>query len=130
MNSFPDETNPTEAPQPEKRRHLRIPLRVIRVESKLRGEVFFGHATNLSKTGLYIQTTNPKPMGYELKIRFELPEGKGKVEATVEVVWKEEFTGRKGSEPGMGLKFVELSTESEELIHQFVDEKTGGRLIA
>lgn len=102
---------------------------MIRVESRLRGEVFFGHATNLSKTGLYIQTTNPKPIGYQLTVRFELPEGKGKIEAGVEVVWKEEFTGRRGSEPGMGLRFVDLSTEAENLLNEFVDEKTGGRLL-
>ena len=127
MNPYGDETIPGEVTTPEKRKHLRIPLRVIRVESQLRGEVFFGHATNLSKTGLFIQTTNPREIGYQLKLRFELPEGRGKIEADAEVVWKEEYTGRSGSEPGMGLRFTSISTDAEQQLREFVDEKTGGR---
>jgi uncharacterized protein (TIGR02266 family) len=127
----PSPTNPPPADEtgPEKRRHLRIPLRVIRVETDLRGQVFFGHATNISKTGLFIETTSPRPVGYRLKIRFQLPGSSEKIEVSAEVIWNQEFTGKKDQLPGMGLKFVDLPPEAQRLIERFVEEKTGERKI-
>jgi type IV pilus assembly protein PilZ len=116
---------PDDETGPDKRRHLRVPLRVIRVETELRGQVFFGHATNISKTGLFIETTSPKPVGYKLKIRFDLPSFPEKVEGMAEVVWNQEFTGRKEVEPGMGLKFLDLAPEVQRAIERFVEEKSG-----
>lgn len=120
---------PANSAPPEKRRNLRVPLRVLRVETALRGQVFFGHAVNLSKTGLFVQTTNPKPVGFKAKIRFELPKAGQKIEAMAEVVRNQEFTGQKGVQPGMGLKFVDLSIEAQEIIEKFVDEKTGEKKV-
>ncbi|MFH1263051.1 MAG: PilZ domain-containing protein [Pseudomonadota bacterium] len=120
---------PVEAATAEKRKHLRLPLRVLRVETELRGEVFFGHATNISKTGLFIQTTNPRPVGFQIKIRFEMPRFKKKIQCMAEVVWAQEFTGEKGIEPGMGLKFLDLAPEELQMLDRFVEEKTGERKI-
>ena len=52
----------------EKRVHLRVPLRVLKVGSFESGrDIFFGYAQNLSLGGMYIQTSNPKDIGEELK---------------------------------------------------------------
>ncbi len=112
-----------ENPQDEKRRNLRIPLRVLRVETKIQGDVFFGHATNISKTGLFIQTANPKPTGTKVHIRFNLPDTQEKIACLAEVSWIQDYTGQKGPQPGMGLKFVELSPEADHSLNRFVEEQ-------
>lgn len=105
----------------DKRRHLRVPLRVLRVETKLKGDVFFGHATNISKTGLFIQTANPKQPGFKVHIKFQLPNSE-KLSCWAEVVWTQDYTGQKGVQPGMGLQFIDPPESVQSAINEFAKE--------
>ena len=108
---------------PERRRQLRVPLRVLRVSAQHQGEFFFGYASNISNTGVFIETSNPKPNGTRVKLKFSLP---GLVAPTVcvaEVVWTREFTGKGVESPGMGLRFLELQPEAAVLIREFVEKE-------
>ncbi len=123
MSSTPDIPTPTINEENERRRDLRVPLRVLRVESEHNGEVFFGYAVNISNTGLCIQTSNPKVTGTKIHISFTLPSQKEKIDCNAEVIWHRNFTGPKAPPPGMGLRFIELPTATLEMIQRFIDQE-------
>lgn len=105
----------------EKRKDLRVPLRVLNVRSELQGEVFFGYATNISTSGIFIQTPNPKEPGLRMSLSFVLPQTKQKISCLAEVTWIVDYTTQTGPSPGMGLKFSEISEEAAEAIRVFVE---------
>lgn len=107
----------------EQRVALRSPLLVRQVRIEVAPEVFFGYATNISSKGIYIQTINPKPFGFKVRLRFNLPGSKETIECSAEVVWSKEYDSKTCRKPGMGLKFLDLSPEHAALIDSFVQRK-------
>lgn len=85
-------------------------------------EVFFGYATNISGAGICIQTINPKPAGFRIRLRFNLPGDKETIECSAEVAWSKEYNSKACHRPGMGLKFVDLEEQDKARIDAF-----GGR---
>jgi uncharacterized protein (TIGR02266 family) len=86
-------------------------------------EVFFGYATNISSRGIYIQTINPKPTGFKVRLRFNLPGDRETIECSGEVVWSKEYDSKTCRKPGMGLKFLDLSQQHADRIEAFVERK-------
>lgn len=109
--------------QKEKRRELRVPLRLVRVNMEARKDVFFGYAKNISASGLFVPTVNPKAVGEKFRLKFALPDSKREIIVTAEVVWNRRFSEAGEYEPGMGIKFIEISDEDADLIREFVDHK-------
>ncbi len=107
----------------EKRKELRIPLRVLRVKAAMEGDVFFGYARNLSPTGMFIQTPNPKEPGQEVHVRFTLPPKDEEISCRAKIVWARNYLGKNKEEPGMGLTFVDLSVNEAEIIRHFVTKE-------
>jgi len=108
--------------QQYKRRSLRAPIIVTRVKVDQDGKVFFGYAKNLSKAGIFIQTINPKSVGEKFNVEFILPGEDEMISCTVEVIWKRDYPQSQKHEPGMGLKFLDLSPEQAEIIDAWVDK--------
>jgi uncharacterized protein (TIGR02266 family) len=106
--------------QKERRRHLRAPIPVRRVGVLGRGNVFFGYAGDISASGMFIRTVNPRKPGDQFTVVFSLPGSKSEIRVTAEVVWAREHS--KGSEydPGMGLKFVDIDEQAAQSIREFV----------
>lgn len=94
-----------------KRRYLRSPILVTKVKAEHNGKVFFGYAKNVSKVGIFIQTINPKDEGERFKLEFQLPDDDETIICVAEVVWKRSYHPSEEYEPGMGLKFIDLSEE-------------------
>lgn len=72
--------------------------------------------TNLSRSGAFIQTRRPEPVGSELRLEHELstPWGEWLFEAEAEVV-------RVSSYPrGVGVRFTRLTKENRALIEQLL----------
>ncbi len=109
--------------QKERRRELRVPLRVIRVKIETNTDVFFGYAKNISAGGLFISTVNPKGVGEKFKLKITLPNSKKEIVVMAEVVWSRKFSESKEYEPGMGIKYIEITDEDAELIRQFVNSE-------
>src|SRR5262245_23892115 len=120
MTDKPQTTEHTTSEE-EKRKDLRIPLRVLRVEGTEKGkkEIFFGYAGNISTSGMFIQTPNPKDVGTQVRLTFTLPTTKEKVTCVAEVVWSRNYAG-KGSSPGMGMRFVDLAADMSAIIEKFM----------
>jgi len=111
-----------ESIQEYKRRSLRAPIIVTRVKVDQDGKVFFGYAKNISKAGIFIQTINPKNVGETFNVEFILPEVDALFSCTVEVIWKRDFPQSEKYEPGMGLKFIDLSPEQAAIIDEWISK--------
>jgi uncharacterized protein (TIGR02266 family) len=112
-------------PKPAKsadiRRALRSPLLVLRVKLKEGGRSFFGYAKNISRSGLFIASVNPREPGERFHLEIPLPAPLSRtLECTGEVVWKRNYKPDSPYEPGMGLKFLDLQAEEEALLDRWV----------
>ena len=76
------------------------------------------YVTNISKTGVFIKSKSPLPIGTKVNLRFTLiMDDIETIEGTGEVV-------RVESEPaGMGILFHELAPESQELIDRLLENR-------
>jgi uncharacterized protein (TIGR02266 family) len=81
------------------------------------------YVTNISRSGAFIKTDTPLPVGTEVNLRFtvimndiETIEGLGQV-VRVEA-----------NPPGMGVVFLELSSYSKQLIEKLLTARSGGDL--
>jgi Tfp pilus assembly protein PilZ len=103
------------------RKTLRTPLMVLKAKIDDGRKVFFGYAKNISRSGLFIATTNPREPGTSFQVEIPLPAPiNHKLICTCEVIWKRDFSAKALYEPGMGLKFLDLSENQAEEIHRWV----------
>jgi uncharacterized protein (TIGR02266 family) len=80
------------------------------------------YTANLSPSGVFIKTRDPKPPGTVLEFEFRLGDGFELIRGRGEVIWnrrQEEGTARPA---GMGVRFLELSPGSRELIYRLVED--------
>lgn len=103
-----------------RRRDLRFPILIRQIRLEGGNEVFFGYATNLSISGIYVQTINPKPPGARVTIRFNLPKDPNPIDCVGEVVWHKDYDSVKCRRPGMGLRFVEVSEQDRDRLCDFL----------
>lgn len=107
--------------QKERRRELRAYLRIYKMKIETNKDVFFGYAKNISASGLFVPTVNPKPVGERFRLKFTLPDSNREIVVFAEVVWNRTYSNSNEFEPGMGIKFIEISEEDAESIRQFVN---------
>lgn len=110
-----------ETPAASKRKNLRTPILITKVKVDQDGKVFFGYAKNISKTGLFIQSINPKDEGERFKIEFDLPGDKGTFSCMAKVIWKRGYMPKAKYEPGMGLEFIDLPRDLSDKLEAFCD---------
>ncbi len=83
-----------------------------------------GTIRNLSRGGLFIETSWAPPEGTELRLEFELP-GRGQLLApTAKTVWRR-FTP--GAEAGVGVRFLALDGGEARDLERYVHERGGTR---
>lgn len=79
------------------------------------------YSANISPTGMYIVSSNPEPPGRVLDLEFRLGDGFEIIQGRGEVVWSRSVADGPNRPPGMGIRFVELSEGSKDLIYRIVD---------
>ena len=120
-----DSTTSTGGVQQNKRKNLRSPILTLRVKLDDGQKVFFGYAKNISATGMFIASVNPKQPGQNYQVEIPLPAPIHKtIQCNCEVIWMRQFEKKCPFEPGMGLKFVDLSSEVAADIDRWVLETT------
>jgi uncharacterized protein (TIGR02266 family) len=108
------------------RRSLRAPLIVLRVKLDDGQKSFFGYAKNISRSGFFISSVNPREPGERFHVELALPAPLGhNVRCACEVVWKRLFSKGSPYEPGMGLRFLDLPEEQAEAIDRWVRTECG-----
>ncbi|MGH7207609.1 MAG: PilZ domain-containing protein [Nitrospiraceae bacterium] len=75
------------------------------------GERFHGQASGIGPDGLFIESSNPLPIGTKIIVEFALPESPLEwLEAKGVVAWICPKADQYEFSQGMGVKFVELSS--------------------
>lgn len=105
--------------RPDRRKNLRNQLLVLNVKMESESKSFFGYAKVIGKGGMFITSVNPRSVGEKFTIEFFLPD-KTQVRCEAEVVWRREFMPRSQYEPGMGIKFLDLSDDLKNKINDLV----------
>jgi uncharacterized protein (TIGR02266 family) len=79
-----------------------------------------GYGDNLSASGMFVATANPRKPGDRITVRFALPDGGGELSVMAEVVWARKESGPAGEEPGMGIRFLDPSPDFVARLREFV----------
>ncbi len=108
------------SPEPEKRFNLRSQFLVLKVKGDDAGNVFFGYAKNISITGMFIASVNPKKTGEEFTIEFTLPKKKEPIQCKCLVEWSMNYNPKSKFEPGMGVRFLDLDEEGRTAINDCI----------
>jgi type IV pilus assembly protein PilZ len=105
----------------ERRQSQRI-LIDLEVDYRCEDTFLFAYITDLSALGIFVRTNNPEPAGVHLNLRFTLPGDQKPLELEGEVIWINPF--RPGNfdniNPGMGVRFVEMSKEIKSKLMRLV----------
>jgi type IV pilus assembly protein PilZ len=71
---------------------------------------------DISTGGIFVKTDSPMDKGETISLKIFLPDGDKEMEALGEVVWSNKdkrVTPERTFPPGMGVKFLKLSTENK-----------------
>ncbi|MBI5343921.1 MAG: PilZ domain-containing protein [Deltaproteobacteria bacterium] len=102
-----------------RRKNFRKQILVLRVSAGDKG-AFFGYGKTISRDGMFITSVNPRKLGEEFEISFRLPAVGTQIRSKCSVIWRREYDPKLKHEPGMGLKFVDLTTEMRDKIDEWV----------
>ena len=85
------------------------------------GDTFlFSYIQNISEMGIFIRSDEPFPIGTVLELRFA-PDGQEPIELAGEVTWVNPYRPFGDNlNPGMGVRFQDLSAEMRERIVSLV----------
>ncbi len=104
----------------DRRAHPRSPV-VVREARCIAGmEVFFGYATNISRSGLFISSPRVRSPGEVFEIRFRLPGVERTFSCRARVVWVRPYRHGSPLPPGFGLQFQDLPDEDSRAIDEWV----------
>ncbi|HMB53298.1 MAG TPA: TIGR02266 family protein, partial [Thermoanaerobaculia bacterium] len=81
------------------------------------------YSANLSLGGMFIRTDTPPPMGTVLPIEFRLGNDYELIKGTGRVVWVREEGLDEENPAGIGIRFLELTPGSRELIFRMVERR-------
>ena len=96
-------------PPADLRQNLRSPLIIQKVHIDADRPVFFGYSKNISRSGLFIATTNKINIGDQIDLEIPLPLAENKlIRCRCEVVWRRPLGKHLPFEPGIGLKFIDM----------------------
>lgn len=109
---------------PDKRRTLRYPIIILKVTEEGKKEHLFGYAKNISRSGLFIQSVNPRQPGERFTISFHVSNTEIKVRCQCEVVWMRKYHPKVSVEPGYGVRFLDLSAGVAEAIDQWIKQQS------
>ncbi|MDF1535628.1 MAG: TIGR02266 family protein [bacterium] len=101
----------------ENRKHPRVDV-WIEVTFKSPMELVCSFMPNISKGGMFIQTSEPLALGTVLALAFQLPGQENLIRVKGKVVWNSP-PGR-GRKPGMGVQFNEMPEEDRHILEGFI----------
>ena len=102
----------------------RAPRVAHEVMVAVRGEhgQFTGWGTNLSSSGVFVNTQTPSPAGVEVQVLLQLP-GIPECKLRGRVAWAR-AQSQGADQAGMGVQFLETDAETKQLIAQMVERLT------
>ena len=107
----------------EFQRSTRMPLDAV-VRLHFQGTVAYqnGFAANVSATGMFVKHPAPPPLGTQLVFEFNLGAERKPVQGAGEVVWvRDKYLGP-GQPAGVGIRFLQLDSQSRDHIAEALFE--------
>lgn len=80
------------------------------------------YSANISPGGMFLRTRTPRPPGTMLDLEFRLGDGFELIRGRGEVIWARAEDEGSSRPAGMGIRFLELSEGSRDLIYRIVDQ--------
>ena len=115
--------NPDRKDGSERRRHERIDLNLlIQYRFDTFDEFMSEYAADVSEGGMFIETDEPRDVGDMIYLQFALRDGTRLIEGLGRVV--RVVPERAGQPGGMGIEFVNMDEDSQDLIVNAVREAT------
>jgi type IV pilus assembly protein PilZ len=99
------------------RRQPRLPIS-LEVAYRTAGAFLVSYSINLSKGGIFLETSQPLNVGEHVSLRFEVP-GVGPLEVSGAVAWVRAGS-QDGLPDGMGIQFDQLDAQYGEIIDEMV----------
>ncbi|TNF80120.1 MAG: TIGR02266 family protein [Acidobacteria bacterium] len=100
----------------------RIP---VRTEIDVRFPHFQGFVTgissDLSTTGMFIESDRPQPVGTVFAFKFHIEDWE-LIQGTARVIWTRERAEGKNRPPGMGVQFIDLDAQSRRMVRWLVEK--------
>jgi len=109
-------------PGSEKRKSPRVEIELsvfFSVSAELPHNFFTGIMHDISSGGLFLSTDQMLPIGTKLHLSFLMDTRR--VEGHAEVCWQRPSAS--GGEPGVGLRFLDISAEDRDLIEFYIRQK-------
>jgi uncharacterized protein (TIGR02266 family) len=101
-----------------RRHHPRVAL-AVEIDLSSGSHFFSGLSGDLSEGGVFVETYRDIPVGSEVALEFDLPNGS--VTAHGSVKWHRDHSD--SSPPGVGVSFDDLSEEGKEIIVAFCSKR-------
>ncbi|MBX2810332.1 MAG: PilZ domain-containing protein [Myxococcales bacterium] len=98
--------------------------RRVMVRAKDRDDMRELWTRDISKGGLFIETSTPPPPDTELEVHLETPEGTVQLRAIVVHVLTEEMAASFGGQSGIGVQFIDLDPATRDTIQAYVEGST------
>ncbi len=80
-------------------------------------------ASNISPGGMFVSSNDPRPPGEQFEFECSLADGFPLVSGRAQVVWVRRISMSAEEPCGMGVRFLELMDDSEELIRRIVEKR-------
>ncbi len=108
---------------PPHRRHPRVSVH-FPVEYRVDDLVHTAYARTIGLGGCFLETSEPSPLGAELRVRFQLPalEVMLELEARVVYVRPRREDNQQARGPGMGLKFKDVGDIARDTLRTYIEE--------
>ncbi|MFQ5329586.1 MAG: PilZ domain-containing protein [Thermodesulfobacteriota bacterium] len=102
----------------------------VRVPASIQAEVAVideavGDILNISTTGLFLKTASPLPPGTMVRLRFALPGSDLRLDLEGAVVWGKRVEKGGGIFDGVGIRFKELSVDTQKALRDYIKEESG-----
>jgi len=108
-----------QALEPTPRQNIRVPVNLNASLEGMSSEAVF--VTMLSDNGLFVRTLDPHPAGSKHTVSFLLEDRIIRVDAVV--LYAYNFEDGPQKEPGMGMKFLNLSPVDKDMIQNYIRDK-------
>ncbi len=117
---------PGNAPSPGRNKRVDVKIKV-NLKYPDRETFVERFAQNLSRTGIFVRTADPAPVGSRISFEYRLADNSRILRGLGIVRWaRRADTATPDTPPGMGLEFIDLDPQTDELIHQIVAERGDG----
>lgn len=110
----------------ERRKNPRIFLktRIVFKPFGSKEEFSTDYSVNLSTTGIFIVTVPGFDIGSVLELHFSLPNSKKIIKVNGKVVWKSATKSGEKNLTGLGIEFLNIDSESEQIITDYIERST------